>query len=125
MNKLTRISDETTESPVEAPDAVADTGPVRERIIETLKEIYDPEIPVNIYDLGLIYGLDIDASGAVDLRMTLTTPGCPVAQTFPGMVESAVREVEGVSEATVELVWEPPWTPDVLSDEVKLSLGLL
>ena len=124
MNKLTKISDQVDESRSNA-EAAEDQSRLRERIIEQLKQIYDPEIPVNIYDLGLIYGLDIDPRGNVDLRMTLTTPGCPVAQTFPGMVESSVREVEGVSDATVELVWEPPWTPDVLSDEVKLQLGLL
>ena len=125
MNKLTRISDQVDERRTEAAELETDAGALRERVVETLKEIYDPEIPVNIYDLGLIYGIDIDESGSVDLRMTLTTPGCPVAQTFPGMVESAVREVDGVTDASVELVWDPPWTPDVLSDEIKLQLGLL
>ena len=119
MNDLTQWIDRIKE------DEPVNVEAVRERVIETLKGIYDPEIPVNIYDLGLVYDIDIDDSGVVDVRMTLTTPGCPVAQTFPGMVEQAVREVEGVTAATVDLVWDPPWCPDVLSDEVKLQLGLL
>ena len=98
---------------------------LRGRIVDTLREIYDPEIPVNIYDLNLIYAIAIDERNAVDIQMTLTTPGCPVADMFPGMVESRVGEVEGVSEARVELVWDPPWTLDMLSDEIKLELGLL
>ncbi|MCB1742328.1 MAG: SUF system Fe-S cluster assembly protein [Gammaproteobacteria bacterium] len=98
---------------------------LRERIIATLREIYDPEIPVNIYDLGLIYDVDIDEDGAVDVTMTLTTPGCPVAQTFPGDVEARVGAVDGVSSASVELVWDPPWTIDMMPEEVKLELGLL
>jgi len=102
-----------------------DPESLRERLVGALKEIYDPEIPVNIYDLGLIYDIDIDDAGVVEVKMTLTTPGCPVAQTFPEMVESRIREVEGVSAAHVELVWDPPWCPDRLSDEVKLELGLL
>lgn len=107
----------------DAGNAPADA--MRERIIAALREIYDPEIPVNIYDLGLIYEIRIEADGGVDLDMTLTAPGCPVAQTFPGTVENAVREVEGVSEAHVELVWEPPWTQDRMSEDARLALGLL
>ena len=98
---------------------------LRGRIVEALREIYDPEIPVNIYDLNLIYAISIDEQNAVDIQMTLTAPACPVADMFPGWVESRVGEVEGVSEARVELVWDPPWTPDMLSDEIKLDLGLL
>lgn len=93
-------------------------------IINALREVYDPEIPVNIYDLGLIYNIDIDANAAVKVEMTLTAPGCPVAQTFPGTVEDAVRSVAGVSSATVELVWEPPWTQDRMTEAAKLQLGL-
>lgn len=101
-------------------------GSLEERVIAVLKEIYDPEIPVNIYDLGLIYGLDVDErTGLVSVEMTLTAPGCPVAQTFPGTVEQRIREVEGVTDARVELVWDPPWTQDRLSEEAKLQLGLL
>ncbi len=106
-----------------------DLDPTAERIkadvIEVLKTIYDPEIPVNIYDLGLIYGVDVDADGSVEVFMTLTTPGCPVAQTFPGMVEANVEATEGVASAHVELVWDPPWTMDMLTEDVKLQLGLL
>lgn len=98
---------------------------IKSLIIEALKGIYDPEIPVNIYDLGLIYNVFIDAQGAVKLEMTLTTPGCPVAQTFPGMVENIVNNVAGVTEATVELVWDPPWTPENMSESAKLQLNLL
>lgn len=98
---------------------------LRERIIETLREIHDPEIPINIYDLGLIYSLEIDDMGRVEIRMTLTAPGCPVAQTFPAVVEDAVELVYGVSRATVELVWDPPWDKSRLSEAARLQLGLL
>jgi len=99
---------------------------LEERVIEVLRGVYDPEIPVNVYDLGLIYGIQCSPDGVVDIQMTLTSPGCPVAQTFPGMVEERVRsEAEGVTAAQVELVWDPPWSPDRLSDEVRLELGLL
>ena len=94
-----------------------------DRIVAALREVYDPEIPVNIYDLGLIYRIDHDAMGVVEIDMTLTAPGCPVAQTFPGVVEAAVQNVEGVAAAEVELVWEPPWTPERMSEAAKLELG--
>jgi FeS assembly SUF system protein len=94
-------------------------------VIEVLRGIHDPEIPVNIYDLGLIYHLDIDDDGNVAIRMTLTTPACPVAGSMPGQVECAVREVPGVRSARVELVWDPPWTRDRLDDLTRLELGLL
>lgn len=94
-------------------------------IVQALRTIYDPEIPVNIYDLGLIYKITIEPNGIVKVEMTLTTPGCPVAQTFPGTVEATVRSVEGVTEASVELVWEPPWTQDKMTEAAKLQLGLL
>lgn len=117
--------------PAPSPDAgnpmpsASDPTLVEENVVAALRTIYDPEIPVNIYDLGLIYGLEIDAQGRVDVRMTLTAPGCPVAATFPDTVEQRLQEVPGVSEARVELVWEPPWSPDRLSEETKLQLGLL
>ncbi len=106
-------------------DETVDQAALEKRVIESLKQIYDPEIPVNIYDLGLIYKIDIDDKGVVAVEMTLTTPGCPVAQTFPGEVEDAVRSVDGVTAASVELVWDPPWCPDNLSEAAKLELGLL
>ncbi len=107
---------------VESHVACDDT--LREHIVAALKTVYDPEIPVNIYDLGLIYAIDIDDSGNVKVDMTLTAPGCPVAQTFPGTVEDTVREVEGVVDAHVELVWDPPWTQDMMTEEARLELGL-
>ncbi|MDZ7751158.1 MAG: SUF system Fe-S cluster assembly protein [Gammaproteobacteria bacterium] len=93
-------------------------------VIETLKTIYDPEIPVNIYDLGLIYRCEVDDEGKVELDMTLTAPGCPVAQSFPGIVENRVRDVEGVTDAHVELVWDPPWTRDRMTEVAQVELGM-
>ncbi|MGA7799322.1 MAG: SUF system Fe-S cluster assembly protein [Gammaproteobacteria bacterium] len=99
---------------------------LEQRIIEALRGVYDPELPVNIYDLGLIYGLDVDAaSGTANIRMTLTAPGCPVAQTFPGTVECEVMKVEGIKCAQVELVWDPPWSQDRMSESARLQLGLI
>lgn len=97
---------------------------LRETIITALKTVYDPEIPVNVYDLGLIYQVEITDEAEVFVQMTLTTPGCPVAQTFPGIIEEAVRSVAGVAEAQVELVWDPPWTQDNMSELAKVELGL-
>ncbi len=94
-------------------------------IIEALRSVYDPEIPVNIYDLGLIYGFEVDQNYFVDVAMTLTSPGCPIAETFPGIVENAVKGVPGVSDARVELTFEPPWTMDNMSEEAKLELGMI
>ena len=106
-----------------APDGSDSGESLDVRIVAALREVYDPEIPVNIYDLGLIYKIDCDELGVVEIDMTLTAPGCPVAQTFPGTVEAAVQNVEGVATAEVELVWEPPWTPDRMSEAAKLELG--
>ena len=97
---------------------------LEERIIAAIREVYDPELPVNVYDLGLIYTLDIDENAAVSVAMTLTAPGCPVAGVLPGQVENAIKAVEGVSDARVQLVWDPPWDKDRISDEAKLALGL-
>lgn len=111
----------------EPPEAAeAEGNDFRARVIEALRTVFDPEIPVNIYDLGLVYALDIDeAAGRVAVRMTLTAPGCPVARTFPSIVEDVVRSVEGVGDATVELVWDPPWNKERLSEAARLQLGLL
>lgn len=99
---------------------------LEQKIVEALRKVYDPEIPVNIFDLGLIYKLEVDeTAGKVLIQMTLTAPGCPVAHTFPGTVECAAKCVPGVSDATVELVWEPPWTQDRMSEAAKLELGML
>ena len=100
-------------------------GSVYDGIIEALKEIYDPEIPVNIYDLGLIYGVDVTGDGHAVVTMTLTTPHCPVAESMPGEVELRVGSVPGVGMAEVNLVWDPPWDPQKMSDEAKLELGML
>lgn len=108
------------------PPSPAAGGGLRARVIAALRTIYDPEIPVNIYDLGLVYALETDESlGRARVLMTLTAPGCSVAQTFPGTVQDAVRAVEGVRDAQVELVWEPPWGPDRMSEAAKLQLGML
>ena len=100
-------------------------GDVYEEVIAALKEIYDPEIPVNIYDLGLIYDVKVSADGDAKILMTLTTPHCPVAESMPGEVEMRVCAVPGVRDAEVELVWDPPWDPQKMSDEAKLELGML
>ena len=97
---------------------------LNESVIAGLKTVFDPEIPVNIYDLGLIYDIKIDEKQHVFIQMTLTSPGCPVAQTFPGTVEKAVNEVEGVTDCTVELVWEPTWTQERMTEAARLELGM-
>ena len=112
----------------EQQDATSEPAPdgLEGRVIAALRTVYDPEIPVNIFDLGLVYALDVDeAAGKVQIRMTLTAPGCPVAQTFPAVVEAAVEAVEGVNEARVELVWDPPWSKDRMSEAARLDLGML
>ena len=101
-----------------------DKEALKEAVIDALKGVFDPEIPVNIYDLGLIYEVIIQEEGHVDIHMTLTTPGCPVAQTFPGTVEQAVLKVEGVNECVVTLVWDPPWTQERMTEAAKLELGI-
>ena len=99
-------------------------GDLYEAVVAALKDIYDPEIPVNIYDLGLIYNVEID-EGHVAITMTLTTPHCPVAESMPGEVELRVGAVPGVGDAEVNLVWDPPWSPQNMSDEARLELGML
>jgi len=98
---------------------------LRSRVIEALRTCYDPEIPVNIYELGLIYDVEVDLSGEVRIRMTLTSPGCPVAGTLPLEVEAKVGDVEGVTGASVEVVWDPVWNPEMMSDAARLELGLM
>ena len=107
------------------PAPVEPGGDIYEAVIEALKEIYDPEIPVNIYDLGLIYDVQVSPESHVKVLMTLTTPNCPVAESMPGEVELRVGAVPGVGDAEVELVWDPPWDPQKMSDEAKLELGML
>jgi len=99
---------------------------IREKVIEALQSCYDPEIPVNIYELGLVYDISVDEEkGEVGIRMTLTSPACPVAGSLPPEVEAKVRAVAGVSKASVEVVWEPPWTPEKMTEAAKLQLGML
>lgn len=100
-------------------------GAIYDEVIAALKEIFDPEIPVNIYDLGLIYGVEVSDDASVAVTMTLTTPHCPVAESMPAEVELRVGAVPGVRDAEVNLVWDPPWDPQKMSDEAKLELGML
>jgi FeS assembly SUF system protein len=93
-------------------------------VIAALQTVFDPEIPVNIYDLGLIYNIDISEAGGVDIAMTLTSPGCPVAGEMPGMVEAAVCKLDGVAEVNVRLIWDPPWDRTRMSEEAQMQLGM-
>jgi FeS assembly SUF system protein len=93
------------------------------KITAALRTVYDPEIPVNIYEIGLVYGIDIDPAGAVVVRMTLTSPGCPVAVSLPLEVEAKVQTIPGVTSARVDLVWDPPWNPEMMSEAARLELG--
>ncbi|HEC59067.1 hypothetical protein LCGC14_0800150 [marine sediment metagenome] len=97
---------------------------VKEDVIEMLQTIYDPEIPVNIYELGLIYGIDVSDEYNVEIKMTLTAPGCPVAQSFPGEIEEKVGTVANVNKVNVELVWEPPWSKEMMNEAAQLQLGM-
>jgi FeS assembly SUF system protein len=108
-----------------APEVPVDPdAPLEERVVAVLRTVFDPEIPVNIVELGLIYGLEVDESGAVAVRMTLTSPACPVAGALPGEIEAKVKAVPGVTAAKVELVWDPPWDPSKMSEAAQLELGL-
>ncbi len=108
------------------PDPIPATQPpdLEQSVIGALKKVYDPEIPVNIYDLGLVYSVVVGDAGAVNVTMTLTAPACPVAGTLPGEVERVVRSVDGVSEAKVDLVWDPPWNPGMMSKMARVMLGM-
>jgi FeS assembly SUF system protein len=117
------LSGERPAPPPEAPTLPPDAG-LEERVTAALRTCYDPEIPVNIYDLGLIYDLKVDPSGVVAIRMTLTSPACPVAGALPREVEDRVRAVPGVSSAKVDLVWDPPWDKSRMSEAAQLELGL-
>ena len=115
-----------TESELEAGPEVTGGGDpeLRDRVIAALKEIYDPEIPLNIYDLGLIYRIDIDPNTNASIDMTLTSPNCPVAESLPGEVENAAKAVDGIGDVQLELVWDPPWDMDRLGEAGRLELGL-
>jgi FeS assembly SUF system protein len=105
---------------VEAPEAMRGVG---EKIVEQLKTVFDPEIPVDIYELGLVYGIDVTPEGEVTVRMTLTSPSCPAAEMIPPEVEQKVAAVEGVTRARAEIVWEPIWNKEMMSESAKLRLG--
>ena len=98
---------------------------IKSKVIEAVKKIYDPEIPVNIYELGLIYKIDVDEKNKVNVDMTLTSPNCPVAESLPNDVKNNIKKVEGVSDVNLNLVWEPPWGMDMMSDEARLELGFM
>ena len=102
-----------------------DPKAIEQQVIEAIKTCYDPEIPVNIYELGLIYAVQADAAGCVEIRMTLTSPNCPSAAELPSLVEAKVRSIPGVSDARVEVVFDPPWEPDRMTEAARLQLGLL
>ena len=111
-------------TPNDLPPSIQ-TAQLEGRIIEAISTIFDPEIPVNIYELGLIYDLSITADNRVRVEMTLTSPACPVAGSLPGEVEQKVREVEDVQDVALELVWDPPWTPDRMTEAARLELGFM
>jgi FeS assembly SUF system protein len=96
---------------------------IRGRVVDVLRTVYDPEIPVDIYELGLIYKVSVDAQGAANIRMTLTSPMCPVAETLPPEVEAKARTVAGVSDVKLDLVWDPPWSPSMMSEAARLELN--
>ena len=117
-----------TQEPLEGAPLIAPSTtahPLYDAVTEACRTVYDPEIPVNIYDLGLIYTIDINDANEVDIKMSLTAPGCPVAGEMPGWVADAVEPIPGVKQVNVALVWEPPWGMDMMSDEARLELGFM
>ena len=111
-------------SPSLANAATTDPAELESKVKDAMRTVYDPEIPINIYELGLIYGLQVEPEGTVQVQMTLTAPSCPEAQSLPARVQEVIQEVPGVSEAKVELVWEPAWTPQRMSEAARLQLGI-
>jgi len=112
-------------APQTGPAQVVDAQDLEKKVIEVLRSCYDPEIPVNIHELGLIYNVDVDAAGTVKIRMTLTSPMCPVAGSLPPEVEAKVWNIPGVTSARVDVVWDPPWTPDMMTEAAKLQLNMM
>ena len=126
--KILKDHDMSDESPIEGTPLIAPSStdhPLYDNIVDSIRTVYDPEIPVNIFDLGLIYTVDINEDSEVKIAMTLTAPGCPVAGEMPGWVAEAVEPLPGVKHVDVELVWEPPWGMDMMSDEARLELGFM
>ena len=107
------------------PPLASPAPALRERVIEAIKTCYDPEIPVNIWEMGLVYAVDVSPEGAVAIQMTLTSPACPVAGSLPPEVEEKVREVEGVTDVRVDVVWEPPWNPGMMSEAARLDINMM
>jgi FeS assembly SUF system protein len=103
---------------------MASVEEIKQSVVDVLKTVYDPEIPVDIYELGLVYDVQVDEAGAVAIRMTLTSPMCPVAESLPPEVEEKVRGVAGVTDVKIDLVWEPPWSPSLMSEAARLELGM-
>jgi FeS assembly SUF system protein len=119
------MHEEKAQSPTEERETPAEKqDPLYDKVVEVLRTVFDPEIPVNIYELGLIYHIEVDDQAVVYIRLTLTSPMCPVAGSLPPEVEMKVRNIPGVSDVKVELVWDPPWSPDKMSDAAKLQLGM-
>jgi FeS assembly SUF system protein len=120
---------ETVETAAPAPAAFTpdplNSLKFRPLIAEQLAKVFDPEIPVNIYELGLVYDIDVDSASNANIRMTLTAPACPAAQTIPLDVERRVKEIDGINNVKVDIVWDPPWTRDRMSETAKLALGML
>jgi FeS assembly SUF system protein len=110
-----------SESPVEKIQAQA----LKAQVVEVIQTVFDPEIPVNIYELGLIYDVDVTAAGTVHVKMTLTSPACPVAGSLPIDVEAKIKKIDGVTDVKVEIVWDPPWTPERMSEAAKLQLNMM
>jgi FeS assembly SUF system protein len=115
---------EENQNPEAAPNTGGADAELKQKVIDVLKTVYDPEIPVDIYELGLVYTVDIAADNRVGITMTLTSPACPVAESLPPEVEQKVSAIEGVSGAKVEITWDPPWTPELMSEAARLTLGM-
>jgi FeS assembly SUF system protein len=127
MTEQSRLDSATEFLSADAADEgrAAEVDRLGDRVIEVLRTVYDPEIPVNIFELGLIYKIDIDDHNGVHIDMTLTSPMCPVAETLPGEVQAKAEAVEGVASAVVDVVWDPPWNPSMMTEEAQLELGML
>ena len=109
---------------MEAPVPLPEASPLEPEVVKALKTVFDPEIPVNIYELGLIYQIEISPENAVTVKMTLTSPNCPEAESIPPSVESKIKAIPGVTAAKAQVVWEPPWTKEMMSEAAKLQLGI-
>jgi FeS assembly SUF system protein len=119
------MEEEGREAVAGAAETSLDTAAIEKQVIAAIKTVYDPEIPVDIWELGLIYSVDVSPSGEVHVKMTLTAPACPSAEEIPPTVERKVAGVPGVTKASVEIVWEPPWNKDMMSESAKLTLGFV